>query len=212
MRASLHPFAPAALLLAVACAPTIPAEGDSSKGSVAVESDLQTSEEESDADADADTDTDTDTDTDADTDADTDTDPPVALTWSGSRYFEFDAGCEDEVDESGDELEAGSEYHDACSECDHIFYVNVGPSSICDDWGGAPVSTEVIRGVQFVGGDRLVVVGFYPDDRGELVAYELAVGEVDQTTAPIEGEYTYRGAYDRYDFTAYGEFELVAER
>jgi len=90
------------------------------------------------------------------------TDEPVAdLTiWSGERVFVTD-DCEEPAIEEGHELTAENwdyyqDYHDTCPNCDYIYYVDVGPETVC----GYPVTQVRYRGVDFTDEGKAIVYNF----------------------------------------------------
>jgi hypothetical protein len=197
-------------LLIAACAPVkADLSSDGSSGltlgdtAAPAEADADTdadSDADTDADSDADTDADTDADSDADTDADTDTDPePVyPRSWSGSRTFEFEAGCEDRIGEEGIEIteeSVGGDLLDACRDCVEVYEVEMSKDSICDDYveGGVPLANPAYRGVAR-DGDRLTVYVIADYGRG-LEAVELGGGRVDATGTT---EYSYESVLNWY--------------
>jgi len=92
---------------------------------------------------------------------------PDFSVWDGERVISTEEGCEEALGEEGYELGPEWEYYDYvvdyCPECDHYYYVEVGPDEVC----GIDVASEVIRGV-VLGDGQAEVWTFYPGDPDTL--------------------------------------------
>ena len=189
-----------AMLVLVGCAPTPAVLGDEVPADTDVESDADT-----DSDTDADTDSDTDADTDSDTDADTDTDA-YPLHWDGDRHFVFYDACEGSVTEEGIEVTKESDWSElvaACDSCDHVFYVEVSPSEICDGW--VRIASEVARGVEWRADGSAQIWNIRQGDGGSFWAEPLSQdSEVDGDTI----RYAYAGVYYEYEYGVQGSVTL----
>jgi hypothetical protein len=183
------------LLLAAACVPASAVLIEPGEDGFDTDSGAPGPDPDSGTDPDPDSGTDPDPGTDADTEPDTEAGP---LRWSGVRAFVFStwAGeCEDVLVETGvavdDEPELAAAVA-ACVGCDHVFYVEMDKSRLCASPGfdGFPVAQEVLRGVQFVGTDEVVVWAIGQDNRGQWGRYELAEGDRDgrEITYEYDGE------------------------
>lgn len=152
-----------------------------------------------------DTDVAGDADTDTDTDSDSDTEPPGPLTWTGTRLFQFDVGCEDTVEEAGEQVvdpDADPRFDDVlglCDKCDAVFRIDVSPESICD--GYVPISQEVFRGIAY-DGERVRIYSFLQENDGRWARADLAVG---RWGSAGEITYDYEGAYYNYGYVVDGE-------
>ena len=152
-----------------------------------------------------DTDVTGDADTDADSDSDSDTEPPGPLTWTGARQFAFDVGCEDSVEESGEQIVDAADdprFDDVlglCDECDAVFRIDVSPESICD--GYVPISQEVFRGIAY-DGERVRIYNLFQEGNGRWSRVDLALGEADSTGGIT---YDYEGAYYNYGYVVDGK-------
>lgn len=153
-----------------------------------------------------DTDVVVDTDPDTDTDTETDTEPPGPLTWSGTREFAFESGCDDSVDEDGVQILAETaddtelQALDLCGNCDWVFRIQVSPDRICD--GYVPIATEVFRGVQDMG-DRVRIYNLVDEGGGRWSRYDLAIGKWENSDQTELG-YEYDGTYYNYPYTVFG--------
>jgi len=131
--------------------------------------------------------------------------PPYPLTWEGTRVIEFPGYCEEELVEVGIEFTQERDAEpllDACPGCEMIFFVEVSPDTIC---GSAPVAPEVIRGIEPLSGNNVIIYAFGQDERGDWVAYELSEGELDGELLT----YAYEGELSGYDYTVDGEAVLA---
>lgn len=122
---------------------------------------------------------------DPDEDEDPDEEEPdedvYPLGWAEWRFFEFEFGCEAEVGGQGIEVtqEEGIEVlFDACPECERFFEVSTDRDSICDDWGGLPVSNPYYRGIRGYGTDA-VDIYLIAEGRGGIFAEFIATAERD---------------------------------
>ena len=85
---------------------------------------------------------------------------PDLSVWMGQRTFITD-DCEEPATEIGHELTADTwnDYEDTkdeCPNCDHIYYVEVSPDTIC----GVPVTQERYRGVDFMDEGKAIIYDF----------------------------------------------------
>ncbi|MFN7144646.1 MAG: hypothetical protein ACK4YP_12785 [Myxococcota bacterium] len=180
------------LLLLSACAP----------GKVTLSDELPADDTAADGDTDTATGTDTAADTGSDTGADTDTGPVYEQDfseWNGTRrfvadYSDWGYSCDDEVEETGEEIEPGSADWDALSEvcgiCDRFYEVTPSEDSVCD--GYISLGTTW-RGVVF--SDDAAAVYFYRENDGDLEEYAA------DESADFDGE-TIDYAYD-YELYSY---------
>lgn len=94
--------------------------------------------------------------------------PDLSL-WIGERVFITD-DCEETATEVGHELTAENwdgyeDAHNACPNCDRIYYVAVSPESLCD----IPVTQERYRGVDFTEDGAAIVYDFDRGDRANVL-------------------------------------------
>lgn len=156
---------------------------------------------------------DPDTSDDPGTDApDPDTEPSVD-TWRGTRDFFFDAGqagtCEDQLIESGTEVSDDARFNDAvaaCPECDLVYSVSMNKERLCqtDQFQGFPVAVDVVRGLEFDGGD-VIIYSIFQRQNGQWDASELAEGDASGET---RFAYDYEGNVSGIPFEVDGSITL----
>lgn len=145
------------------------------------------------------------TDTEPPTDTEEEIDPTAFLIWRGTRAFDFESGCEDEVDEFGYNVIGESGFEDlegACPRCDAIFTLTASPDRICDGYVG--ISTEPVRGLVFEDDGDVTIYAISEDYRGDYETTELATGVLDGTAMT----YSYSSSYYGYDYDVEGSVEF----